>query len=175
AVLGVSVGAALPGIYVPLEQDGAPPMAGDFVGSFSGRGGQFGKPDVLAPGWAFSTVPSFDTGNEIKAGTSMSAPYVAGLAACLMSAGAGGAYTGRRRGECRPPGRRRWPARRARARSGGPRDRDPADLFRPRARSARRVRGNGDRVESERCPRRPVVPARQCRDRPVHPLGQPVV
>src|SRR2546425_12980141 len=34
----------------------------------------------------FSTVPSFDTGNEIKAGTSMSAPYVAGLAACLMSA-----------------------------------------------------------------------------------------
>src|SRR5205807_2164181 len=49
-------------------------------------GGRFGKPDVLAPGWAFSTVPSFDTGNEIKAGTSMSAPYVAGLAACLMSA-----------------------------------------------------------------------------------------
>jgi len=86
ADLAVSVGAALPGIYVPLEQDGAPPVAGDFVGSFSGRGGQFGKPDVLAPGWAFSTVPSFDTGNEIKAGTSMSAPYVAGLAACLMSA-----------------------------------------------------------------------------------------
>jgi subtilisin family serine protease len=86
ADLAVSVGAALPGIYVPLEEDGAPPVAGDFVGSFSGRGGRFGKPDVLAPGWAFSTVPSFDTGNEIKAGTSMSAPYVAGLAACLMSA-----------------------------------------------------------------------------------------
>src|SRR5205809_348317 len=86
ADLAVSVGAALPGIYVPLEQDGAPPVAGDFVGSFSGRGGRFGKPDLLAPGWAFSTVPSFDTGNEIKAGTSMSAPYVAGLAACLMSA-----------------------------------------------------------------------------------------
>src|SRR5207244_3186733 len=86
AAFAVSVGAALRGIYVPLEQDGAPPVAGDFVGSFSGRGGRFGKPDVLAPGWAFSTVPSFDTGNEIKAGTSMSAPYVAGLAACLMSA-----------------------------------------------------------------------------------------
>src|SRR5438876_2806155 len=86
ADLAISVGAALPGIYVPLEQDGAPPVAGDFVGSFSGRGGQFAKPDLLAPGWAFSTVPSFDTGNEIKAGTSMSAPYVAGLAACLMSA-----------------------------------------------------------------------------------------
>src|SRR3989442_1069989 len=86
ADLAVSVGATLPGIYVPLEQDGAPPVAGDFVGSFSGRGGRFGKPDLLAPGWAFSTVPSFDTGNEIKAGTSMSAPYVAGLAACLMSA-----------------------------------------------------------------------------------------
>src|SRR5207244_640608 len=63
ADLAVSVGAALPGIYVPLEQDGAPPVAGDFVGSFSGRGGRFGKPDLLAPGWAFSTVPSFDTGN----------------------------------------------------------------------------------------------------------------
>jgi len=86
ADLAVSVGATLPGIYVPLEEDGAPPVAGDFVGSFSGRGGRFGKPDVLAPGWAFSTVPSFDTGNEIKAGTSMSAPYVAGLAACLISA-----------------------------------------------------------------------------------------
>ena len=86
ADLAVSVGAALPGIYVPLEEDGAPPAASDFVGSFSGRGGRFGKPDLLAPGWAFSTVPSFDTGNEIKAGTSMSAPYVAGLAACLISA-----------------------------------------------------------------------------------------
>src|SRR5881397_1484717 len=86
ADLAVSVGAALPGIYLPLEEDGAPPVAGDFVGSFSGRGGRFGKPDLLAPGWAFSTVPSFDTGNEIKAGTSMSAPYVAGLAACLVSA-----------------------------------------------------------------------------------------
>src|SRR5213079_2175926 len=86
ADLALSVGAALPGIYVPLEEDGARPAASDFVGSFSGRGGRFGKPDLLAPGWAFSTVPSFDTGNEIKAGTSMSAPYVAGLAACLMSA-----------------------------------------------------------------------------------------
>ncbi len=86
AELALSVGAALPGIYVPLEEDGARPAATDFVGSFSGRGGRFAKPDLLAPGWAFSTVPSFDTGNEIKAGTSMSAPYAAGLAACLMSA-----------------------------------------------------------------------------------------
>ena len=86
ADLALSVGAALPGIYVPLEEDGARPAATDFVGSFSGRGGRFAKPDLLAPGWAFSTVPSFDTGNEIKAGTSMSAPYAAGLAACLMSA-----------------------------------------------------------------------------------------
>ncbi len=86
ADLALSVGAALPGIYVPLEEDGARPAASDFVGSFSGRGGRFAKPDLLAPGWAFSTVPSFDTGNEIKAGTSMSAPYAAGLAACLISA-----------------------------------------------------------------------------------------
>ncbi|PYO99104.1 MAG: hypothetical protein DMD60_02470 [Gemmatimonadetes bacterium] len=86
ADLALSIGAALPGIYVPLEEDGARPATTDFVSSFSGRGGRFAKPDLLAPGWAFSTVPSFDTGNEIKAGTSMSAPYVAGLAACLMSA-----------------------------------------------------------------------------------------
>src|SRR5438309_9272826 len=44
------VGAALPGIYVPLEEDGARPAATDFVGSVSGRGGRFAKPDLLAPG-----------------------------------------------------------------------------------------------------------------------------
>ena len=86
ADLALTVGAVLPGIYVPLVEDGAPPAQTDFVESFSGRGGRFAKPDLLAPGWAFSTVPGFDTGNEIKAGTSMSAPYISGLAACLMSA-----------------------------------------------------------------------------------------
>lgn len=97
ADLALTVGAVLPGIYVPLVEDGAGPAATDFVESFSGRGGRFGKPDLLAPGWAFSTVPGFDTGNEIKAGTSMSAPYVSGLAACLVSAmlqeGGGGGRT----------------------------------------------------------------------------------
>ncbi len=74
ADLAVSVGAALPGIYLPLEEDGAPPVAGDFVGSFSGRGGRFGKPDLLAPGWAFSTVPSFDTIRETRSRPARACP-----------------------------------------------------------------------------------------------------
>ena len=37
-------------------------------------------------GVAFSAVPKFDTGGEVKGGTSMAAPHVAGLAACLISA-----------------------------------------------------------------------------------------
>src|SRR5206468_6934816 len=39
-----------------------------------------------SPGVAFSSVPRWDTGNEIKGGTSMASPYAAGLAACLVSA-----------------------------------------------------------------------------------------
>ena len=86
ADLALSVGAALPGIYVPLVAEGAGPAADDFVESFSARGGERAKPDLVAPGWAFSSVPRWDTGNEIKAGTSMASPYMAGLAACLVSA-----------------------------------------------------------------------------------------
>jgi hypothetical protein len=44
------------------------------------------KPDLLAPGLAYSSVPRWAQGDEIKGGTSFSAPHVAGLAACLMSA-----------------------------------------------------------------------------------------
>src|SRR2546429_3985248 len=85
ADLAVSVGAALPGIYVPLEQDGAPPVAGDFVGSFNRPGGRVGKPHPVAPGGALSTVSSFDTRKEIKARPSLSPPLVAGLAARVPS------------------------------------------------------------------------------------------
>src|SRR5437773_12218805 len=41
---------------------------------------------MVTPGLAFSSVPRWDTGNEIKGGTSMAAPHAAGLAGCLVSA-----------------------------------------------------------------------------------------
>ena len=52
---------------------------------FSSRGGELGKPDLVAPGIAYSTVPRWNMGDEFKGGTSMSSPHVAGLAALLLS------------------------------------------------------------------------------------------
>ncbi|OLB50417.1 MAG: hypothetical protein AUI08_05620 [Gemmatimonadetes bacterium 13_2_20CM_2_65_7] len=85
ADLALSVGASYPGVFTQPPQQGAPPPR-DVMGWFSSRGGELAKPDILAPGVAFSTVPPWDTGNEIKGGTSMSAPHASGLAACLISA-----------------------------------------------------------------------------------------
>src|SRR2546425_10155802 len=85
ADLALSVGAIFPGAFARPAQGGAPP-AGDVVGWWSSRGGDLAKPDIVTPGLAFSSVPRWDTGNEIKGGTSMAAPHAAGLAACLVSA-----------------------------------------------------------------------------------------
>src|SRR5437870_4063774 len=85
ADLALSVGAVFPGAFARPAQGGAPP-AGDVVGWWSSRGGDLAKPDIVTPGLAFSSVPRWDTGNEIKGGTSMAAPHAAGLAACLISA-----------------------------------------------------------------------------------------
>ena len=61
-------------------------LSPDVMLSFSSRGGELAKPDVVVPGIAYSTVPRWDTGEEVKGGTSMASPHVAGLAAALASA-----------------------------------------------------------------------------------------
>lgn len=85
ADLALSVGASYPGTFARPPQAGSPPEP-DVMGWWSSRGGELAKPDLVAPGVAFSSVPRWDTANEIKGGTSMAAPHAAGLAACLLSA-----------------------------------------------------------------------------------------
>jgi tripeptidyl-peptidase-2 len=85
ADFALSVGASYPGVFAAAPQPGVP-AARDVLGWFSSRGGELAKPDIVTPGVAFSSVPRWDTGNEIKGGTSMSSPHAAGLAACLVSA-----------------------------------------------------------------------------------------
>jgi subtilisin family serine protease len=53
--------------------------------SFSSRGGELAKPDLVSPGTAVSTVPDYVGGDKYN-GTSMSSPYTAGCAAVLLSA-----------------------------------------------------------------------------------------
>jgi len=85
ADLALSVGATFPGVFARAPQPGVPAPR-DVLGWFSSRGGELVKPDVVTPGVAFSVVPRWATGDEIKVGTSMASPYAAGLAACLVSA-----------------------------------------------------------------------------------------
>lgn len=85
ADLALSVGATYPGVFARAPQQGVPP-ARDVLGWFSSRGGELAKPDVVTPGVAFSVVPPWATGEEIKGGTSMAAPHAAGLVASLVSA-----------------------------------------------------------------------------------------
>lgn len=85
AQYALSVCGLFPGTYASLFRpgDGLPP---DDVAGFSSRGGEVAKPDLCAPGYAFSNVPQWNNGDEIQAGTSFAAPQVAGLAALLQSA-----------------------------------------------------------------------------------------
>ena len=80
----ISVGALLPGRFVPAAPGAA--ATPDAVAYFSARGGEVPKPDIVTPGVAYSTVPNWDSGGEIEAGTSMASPHAAGLAARLLSA-----------------------------------------------------------------------------------------
>ncbi|HEU5171851.1 MAG TPA: S8 family serine peptidase, partial [Gemmatimonadales bacterium] len=78
----LTVGATHPGVFVRSPGGGT----GDQIAVFSARGGELAKPDLIAPGVAYSTTPRYDTGDEIKQGPSFSAPHVSGLVALLRSA-----------------------------------------------------------------------------------------
>jgi subtilisin family serine protease len=76
----IAVGATLAGGFRPPGATGLDPLM-----YFSSRGGPMAKPDLVAPGVAYSSVPGFDVRNEVKQGTSMASPHVAGLVALLLS------------------------------------------------------------------------------------------
>jgi subtilisin family serine protease len=82
AARAITVGGTVPASFLPP----ADASAAEIVADFSARGGEVAKPDLVAPGVAYSTVPRFDIGEEVKQGTSMAAPHVSGLVALLLSA-----------------------------------------------------------------------------------------
>ena len=83
AELAVAAGALYPGTFSRVQYG---TEARDAMGWWGSRGGELAKPDLIVPALAFSCVPAWSTGDEIRLGTSMAAPYAAGLAALLASA-----------------------------------------------------------------------------------------
>ncbi len=85
AEYALAVCGLVPGVYAQPPRPGVAPPD-DVVAWWSARGGELAKPDLCAPGVAFSNVPLWHTGEEIQPGTSFSAPQIAGAAALLQSA-----------------------------------------------------------------------------------------
>jgi subtilisin family serine protease len=85
AELALTACALVPGVFARAPRAGVPPAA-PTLGWWSARGGELAKPDLCAPGVAYSNVPPWRTGAEIAGGTSQAAPQLAGAAAVLQSA-----------------------------------------------------------------------------------------
>jgi len=83
AELALTVGAVYPASFARAQFGSE---GGDVLGWWTSRGAQLSKPDVVTPGIAYSTVPAWNTGEEIKLGTSMAAPYATGVVTLLESA-----------------------------------------------------------------------------------------
>ena len=81
----LSVCALFPGAFSGRRPPGLA-IDSDVIAEFSSRGGEVARPDLCAPGLAYSNVPKWNLGEEISGGTSMAAPQVAGAAALLQSA-----------------------------------------------------------------------------------------
>jgi tripeptidyl-peptidase-2 len=84
AEYALAVCGLVPGVYSQPPRPGVAPPD-DVVAWWSARGGELAKPDLCAPGVAYSNVPLWHTGDEIQPGTSFSAPQIAGAAALLQS------------------------------------------------------------------------------------------
>ena len=81
----LSVCALFPAVYAHNPGQGTSSEK-SMVAPWSARGAEVAKPDLCAPGKAFSTVPLWHSGKEVREGTSQAAPQVTGAAALLLSA-----------------------------------------------------------------------------------------
>jgi len=84
SVRAIAVGALL-SPEAAAAQYGAPGLKKEILFSFSSRGGDTNKPDILAPGSACSTVPPWGDRDHMH-GTSMASPAAAGAVALVVDA-----------------------------------------------------------------------------------------